>query len=69
MTTDCFFPFSASIPPFGIMKANLQGNRFQDRPISVPPINMSEVCDVFSNKDLPLISVRQPSTVAIAYVV
>ena len=61
-----FFPLlEACIASSGTMKASLQKESFQ----LISSLNPSNVHCVFSNRDLPSTSVRQPRAIAMAYIV
>lgn len=60
---------AAYIAPPGILRASPQGGCFQVGSSSIYPSSVSKVCDVFSNKILPLISWRQPKATTTAYII
>lgn len=52
-----------------MLRAGSQGGGVQVSSISSPPSHESEVCDLFSHRDLPSCSERQPRAVAIVHIV
>lgn len=63
---DCFSSLAACISPSPTMKVSPQGGRFWVRYNWIPPNIVSDVYDIFNNKDLPSNSERQPRAKAIA---
>lgn len=66
-TIVCFLPLEACIAPSNIMKTSPQAGGIYSRSNSAPPGPVSKVCGVFSNRDLPSTSGRQPKATAITY--
>lgn len=66
-TIVCFLPLEACIAPSNIMKTSPQAGGIYSRSNSAPPGPVSKVCSVFSNRDLPSTSGRQPKATAITY--
>ena len=68
-TIDRLSPLTACTTPSDTMNTSSQGGSFQVGFSSIPPSPVSKLSIIFSKRDLPSNSGKQPKATAIAYIV